>query len=79
MKSYIRPKIIVYKINIESLLAAESGGQLGEGDAKNNNGLCGLKMMTVLRLLAIVFGMTTMIWKGSFFIIGKLVVEDKFC
>lgn len=38
MKSYIKPKIIVYSVNIESLLAAESNGQGSEWGAKNNNG-----------------------------------------
>lgn len=38
MKSYIKPEIIVYSVDIESLLAAESGGQGSEWDAKNNNG-----------------------------------------
>lgn len=37
MKSYIKPEIIVYSVNIESLLAAESG-QGPKWDAKNNNG-----------------------------------------
>lgn len=34
---YIRPTMLVVRISNESLLASESGGQIGEGDAKRNN------------------------------------------
>ena len=34
MKNYIKPKVRVYKVRIESLLAGESKGQIREGDAK---------------------------------------------
>ena len=33
MKNYIKPELKVYKVRIESLLAAESG-EIREGDAK---------------------------------------------
>ena len=34
---YIRPTMLVVRISNESLLDSESGGQIGEGDAKRNN------------------------------------------
>lgn len=34
---YIRPTMLVVRISNESLLASESGGQIGEGDAKRND------------------------------------------
>lgn len=37
MKKYIKPKVKVYRTKVESLLAAESGGQITEGDAKRHN------------------------------------------
>lgn len=37
MKKYIKPEVKVYKPKIESLLFAESGGQITEGDAKRHN------------------------------------------
>lgn len=37
MKKYIKPEVKVYKPKIESLLFAESNGQLPEGDAKRHN------------------------------------------
>lgn len=37
MKKYIKPEATVYKPKIESLLFAESGGQIDEGDAKRHN------------------------------------------
>lgn len=37
MKKYIKPEVKVYRTHIESLLAAESGGQITEGDAKRHN------------------------------------------
>lgn len=37
MKNYIKPEVKVYKVRIESLLAAESGGQIGSGLAKKHN------------------------------------------
>ena len=37
MKNYIKPEVKVYKVRIESLLAAESGGQITESDAKKHN------------------------------------------
>ena len=37
MKKYIKPKFKVYRTKVESLLAAESGGQITEGDAKRHN------------------------------------------
>lgn len=38
MKSYIKPEVKVYKVRIESLLAAESGGgQIGSGLAKGHD------------------------------------------
>lgn len=36
MKNYIKPEVKVYKVRIESLLAAESG-QVHEGFAKKHN------------------------------------------
>ena len=36
MKNYIKPEVKVYKVRIESLLAAESG-QMDEGFAKKHN------------------------------------------
>lgn len=36
MKNYIKPELKVYKVRIESLLAAESG-QVHEGVAKKHN------------------------------------------
>lgn len=36
MKNYIKPEVKVYKVRIESLLAAESG-EIHEGDAKKHN------------------------------------------
>lgn len=37
MKKYIKPEVKVYRTHVESLLAAESGGQFTEGDAKRHN------------------------------------------
>ena len=37
MKKYIKPEVKVYKPKIESLLFAESNGQITEGDAKRHN------------------------------------------
>ena len=37
MKNYIKPEAEVYKPKIESLLFAESNGQITEGDAKKHN------------------------------------------
>lgn len=37
MKKYIKPETTVYRALFESLLAAESGGQIDEGDAKRHN------------------------------------------
>lgn len=37
MKKYIKPEVKVYRTKVESLLAAESGGQFTEGDAKRHN------------------------------------------
>lgn len=37
MKKYIKPEVKVYKPKIESLLFAESNGQITEGDAKKHN------------------------------------------
>ena len=37
MKRYIKPEVKVYRTKVESLLAAESGGQFTEGDAKRHN------------------------------------------
>lgn len=37
MKKYIKPEVKVYRTKVESLLAAESGGQIIEGDAKRHN------------------------------------------
>lgn len=37
MKKYIKPEVKVYRTQVESLLAAESGGQFIEGDAKRHN------------------------------------------
>ena len=37
MKKYIKPEVKVYRTHVESLLAAESGGQGDEWDAKRNN------------------------------------------
>lgn len=37
MKNYIKPEVKVYKVRIESLLAAESGGQIESGFAKKHN------------------------------------------
>lgn len=37
MKKYIKPEVKVYRTQVESLLAAESGGQIPEGDAKRND------------------------------------------
>lgn len=34
---YIRPTMLVRRISNESLLVADSGGQIDEGDAKRNN------------------------------------------
>lgn len=37
MKKYIKPEVKVYRTQVESLLAAESGGQGDEWDAKRHN------------------------------------------
>ena len=37
MKIYIKPEVKVYRTQVESLLAAESGGQGNEWDAKRHN------------------------------------------
>lgn len=37
MKKYIKPEVKVYRTKVESLLVAESGGQITEGDAKRHN------------------------------------------
>ena len=37
MKKYIKTEVKVYRTKVESLLAAESGGQITEGDAKRHN------------------------------------------
>lgn len=37
MKKYIKPEVKVYRTQVESLLAVESGGQIPEGDAKRND------------------------------------------
>ena len=37
MKRYIKPEVKVYRTKVESLLAAESGGQGYEWDAKRHN------------------------------------------
>ena len=37
MKKYIKPEVKVYRTHVESLLAAESGGQGDEWDAKRHN------------------------------------------
>ena len=37
MKKYIKPEVKVYRTKVESLLAAESGGQFIEGDAKRHD------------------------------------------
>lgn len=37
MKKYIKPEVKVYRTKVESLLAAESGGQGDEWDAKRHN------------------------------------------
>lgn len=37
MKKYIKPEVKVYRTKVESLLAAESNGQIDEGDAKRHN------------------------------------------
>ena len=37
MKKYIKPEVNVYRTKVESLLAAESGGQGDEWDAKRHN------------------------------------------
>lgn len=37
MKKYIKPEVKVYKPKIESLLFAESNGQIPEGNAKRHN------------------------------------------
>ena len=37
MKKYIKPEVKVYKPKIESLLFAESNGQITGGDAKRHN------------------------------------------
>lgn len=37
MKKYIKPEVKMYRTKVESLLAAESGGQFTEGDAKRHN------------------------------------------
>ncbi len=37
MKKYIKPEVKVYRTKVESLLTAESGGQITEGDAKRHN------------------------------------------
>lgn len=37
MKKYIKPEVKVYRTHVESLLFAESGGQITEGDAKRHN------------------------------------------
>ena len=37
MKKYIKPEVKVYRTHVESLLAAESGGQGDECDAKRHN------------------------------------------
>lgn len=36
-KIYIKPTLSVVRVNNESLLNWESGGQIGEGDAKRND------------------------------------------
>lgn len=36
-KIYIKPTLSVVRVNNESLLYAESGGQFDEGDAKRND------------------------------------------
>lgn len=36
-KKYIKPTLSVVRVNNESLLCGESGGQIGEGDAKRND------------------------------------------
>ena len=36
-KIYIKPTLSVVRVNNESLLCGESGGQIGEGDAKRND------------------------------------------
>lgn len=37
MKKYKKPEVKVYRTKVESLLAAESNGQIVEGDAKRHN------------------------------------------
>ena len=37
MKKYIKPEVKVHRTKVESLLAAESGGQGDEWDAKRHN------------------------------------------
>lgn len=37
MKKYIKPEVKVYRTQVESLLAAESGGQTPEGLAKQHD------------------------------------------
>lgn len=37
MKKYIKPEVKVYRTKVESLLAAESNGQIDEGYAKRHN------------------------------------------
>lgn len=37
MKEYIKPSINIQQVVVEQLLAGESGGQIGEGDAKRND------------------------------------------
>lgn len=37
MKKYIKPEVNVYRTHVESLLFAESNGQITEGDAKRHN------------------------------------------
>ena len=36
-KIYIKPTLSVVRVNNESLLNGESGGQINEGDAKRND------------------------------------------
>lgn len=36
-KIYIKPTLSVVRVNNESLLYGESGGQIGKGDAKRND------------------------------------------
>lgn len=36
-KIYMKPAVYIQNVEIESLLAAESGGEIIEGDAKRND------------------------------------------